>query len=281
MKTTTRGGRVLLVWWVLAAGCSFEPTNDGRRDEADSDGSGGFGDDGSAPGPTPGSTSSVSILWMIPTDPDVTSADPTDENDTAFRSTPIQLPYDLSTHRLAKPRAFSVQVLAQAAQAQHALVELFFGRETPPDPADHGNLAEEVLLEAGVARTVTLAEADLPTQAATVFSRVSLLANAAGPADLAELQTTAEPDEDWYRADVSGRVSIQLLGLPANYDLEVFDAVPFDKNGSLVMLGGSRNGGVADETFTLGAGAHNGRILVRVFSPDGASSASPYRLKVY
>ncbi|MCP4166699.1 MAG: hypothetical protein GY759_12510 [Chloroflexi bacterium] len=83
-----------------------------------------------------------------------------------------------------------------------------------------------------------------------------------------------QEDEDWYEFSVSSGeiIDVSLYNLPADYDLELYDA-----NG--ILLASSASGGTADEGVQHVA-ASAGTYHVHVFGYNGAWSTTEYVLRV-
>lgn len=81
------------------------------------------------------------------------------------------------------------------------------------------------------------------------------------------LDVTALPDEDWFMVlqDEGFDISVTLSSLPADYDVEIYDAVGF--------LAESANAGTTDESVVVTAPT-TGYYYIRIFGFDGARSSS-------
>ncbi len=207
---------------------------------------------------------------MEPVDPaPLASHDPSEANDVETAAAGIEAPYDRSSHRIAKPRAFDVTVVARDGDSSSALLEIFLGRETEPDPSEEGDLRTELDLSDSEPRTVTMSVPDAPIQTLHGFARVT----GNGEAHVFPFDAPAVHDEDWYRVDVRGPFEIRLRDLPADYDLQVLAS-----SASLTVS----SDGTQDEEIQVSVGGCNTprTIAVRVFSPTGRSSPDPYRLSI-
>ena len=82
-------------------------------------------------------------------------------------------------------------------------------------------------------------------------------------------------DKDYFRftAPANTVVKVQLYGLPANFDLELFDA---DQN----LLDKSTNTGTTTEAVDTTTGASGGVFYARVQSGGGVDPRDPYRLRL-
>lgn len=190
--------------------------------------------------------------------------------------------YDLQNGKIEPVEAsFKVDIVNAGDAGANAFdVDLFLGG-APTAAAQRGVQTQNVpALPAGAATSLTFTvkggDAAANLKAVAKLDAVEAIAETDETDNISsELQATlVERDEDWFSFDQDQgfTIQIQLDGLPADYDLELYT-----QGGTRV--GASGIDGTAAESINYTAGATQ-RYYIRVFGYQGASSDLPYRLRV-